>query len=109
MKPKNAPSSCSGSPLELAFWPGWPTAVREMQTDHIVEIAVRHLFGRIIRRALLACVIMACVIAAIYHFTVAGFLTLDAQFGDLQARLIVGGIYAAFALIGFAIWWAMRG
>ena len=45
---------------------------------------------------------------AIYYFTVAGTVALETQYGTLNARLIVGIIYAAVAII-IAIWWAVQG
>jgi predicted membrane-bound mannosyltransferase len=80
-----------------------------MRLDHIASVAVDHLLGRLIRRALLAAAIAIFAVVAIYHFTVAGTLALDAQFGELEAQLIVGAIFAAAALIAFGILWAMRG
>jgi hypothetical protein len=79
-----------------------------MRLEHIAGIAFDHIFGRILRRALLAGVIAAFAVAAIYHFTVAGTLTLEAQYGALHAQLIVAAIYTASAAISYAILWAMR-
>ena len=80
-----------------------------MRLDQLVTVAVGHLLGRLIKRALLAAAITIFALVAIYHFTVAGTLALDAQFGELQAQLIVGGGYAAGAVVALAILWAMRG
>jgi len=79
-----------------------------MRLEHIAGIAFDHIFGRILRRALLAGVIAAFAVAAIYHFTVAGTLTLEAQYGALHAQLIVAAIYTASAAVSYAILWAMR-
>ena len=57
---------------------------------------------------MVAGLIAAFAVVAIYHFTVAGTLQLEAQFGALQAQLIVAGIYSVLALIAYALWWAMR-
>lgn len=79
-----------------------------MRLDNIIAAATDHLVGRLLCRAFVVVVIGLCAIAAIYHFTIAGNIALTGQFGDLYARLIVGGIYAVVALISYAILWAMR-
>lgn len=79
-----------------------------MQLDHIAGAAFEHLFGRLLRRALLLCVLALLALIAIYHFTVAGTLALEAQYGMLYARLIIAGIYAALAFIAVIVWWATR-
>jgi hypothetical protein len=78
-----------------------------MQLDHIAQAAVSHLLGGLIRRAIFLLILVACAIVALYHFTVAGLIALDAQFGVLEARLIVAGIYALFAAVagGMLFWW----
>jgi type VI protein secretion system component VasK len=78
-----------------------------MRIEHLVEAAVGHLFGRLMRSALVALAVAALGIVAIYYFTAAGTIALDAQYGVLHTRVIVGAIYAA-ATIACAIWWAMR-
>jgi len=79
-----------------------------MRLEQMAGIAFDHIFGRILRRALLAGVVVGLAVAAIYHFTVAGTVTLEAQYGALHAQLIVAAIYTALALISYAILWAMR-
>ena len=78
-----------------------------MSLYNIAAAATDHLLGRLLRRALLALVMAAFAIVAIYHFTVAGMLALEAHFGDLHAQLIVAAIYTALAAISYAILWAM--
>jgi type VI protein secretion system component VasK len=80
-----------------------------MRLENIIAAATNHLVGRLLRRALIVVMIGICAIIAFYHFTIAGNIALAGQFGDLDARLIIGGLYAAAALISFAILWAMRG
>jgi hypothetical protein len=80
-----------------------------MRLDHLASVAVDHLLGRLIKRALVAVAMTIFAIIALYHFTVAGIYTLELQVGQLDARLIVGGIYAAAAIIALATFWAMRG
>jgi hypothetical protein len=78
-----------------------------MSLYNIAAAATDHLLGRLLRRALLALVMAAFAIVAIYHFTIAGMLALAVRFGDLQAQLIVAAIYTALAAISYAILWAM--
>jgi hypothetical protein len=79
-----------------------------MRLDQITEIAADHLFGRLIRRSLMALAVAALGIVAIYYFTVAGTIALEIQYGTLYARVIVGAIYTAIAIL-IAIVWAMQG
>jgi len=80
-----------------------------MRLDQIVAAAADHVVGRLLRRVLLLLLMAGCAIVALYHFTVAGNMSLAGQYGDLYARLIVGGIYAALALILFGVAWAIKG
>jgi hypothetical protein len=79
-----------------------------MRLDHLAMAAIDHLLGRLLRRALLAILIAALMVTAIFHVTVAATLALETQYGALHAQLIVGAIYAALALIAFAVLWGMR-
>ena len=79
-----------------------------MRLDHMVTAAAGQLLGRLLRFALLGAVIALAALIAIYHFTVAGTLALELQYGLINARLIVGGIYAGIALIALLTFWAMR-
>jgi hypothetical protein len=79
-----------------------------MRLEDIAGLAIDHIFRRIFVRAVIAFAVAAFGIVAIYHFTVAGTIALQAQYGEIQARLIVGAIYAAVA-IACAILWAVRG
>ena len=45
---------------------------------------------------------------ALYFFTVAGTIALETRYGALDARVIVGAIYAAVAIITTIVW-ATRG
>lgn len=55
---------------------------------------------------MLALLIAAFTVVAICYFTAAGTVALDAQYGTLYARVIMGAIYAAVA-IACAISWAV--
>jgi hypothetical protein len=69
-----------------------------MGIEHITEMAVDRVFGRLIRRMLMAIAVGVFGIVAIYYFTVAGTIALEGQYGELYARLIVGAIYTAIAI-----------
>ena len=79
-----------------------------MRFAHITEIAFDYLFGRLLRRAIVAALFALFALFAIYHFTVAGTLALEAEYGLLCARLIVAAIYTAAALITLIVLWATR-
>ena len=76
-----------------------------MQLDHLAQAAISQIVGRLVRRLLIALVLLGCAIVALYHWTIAGTMALESQFGLLYARLIVGGIYAAVAAAGAAALW----
>jgi hypothetical protein len=79
-----------------------------MRIDQIASIALGQIFKRILVRALLAAVLGLFALIAIYHFTVAGTLALEAHFGLLYARLIIAGIYTAVAAGTFLTLWLTR-
>ncbi len=80
-----------------------------MRLDQIMTVVADHLVGRLLRRAFIAAIMTACAMVALYHFTIAGTIALEGQYGDLYARLIVGGIYAFLAIVLLSVFWAMRG
>ena len=79
-----------------------------MRQKHIVRTALSHLLRRVLWRTLLAIVIAICAIIAIYQFTVAGSLALEAQYGALQAKLFIGALYIGIGLVAWAGLWALR-
>lgn len=79
-----------------------------MPFTNITEIVFDYLFGRLMRRAIVAALIALFALIAIYHFTIAGALALEAQYGLLYARVIVAAAYSAAALITLILFWAMR-
>lgn len=79
-----------------------------MSFTHITEIVFDYLFGRLLRRAIVAALIALFTLIAIYHFTIAGTLALEMQYGLLYARLIVAAAYSAAALITLIVFWTMR-
>lgn len=80
-----------------------------MRLDHIAGMAVEHLLGRLLRRALVAVALAVAAIVAIYQGGVAGTLALQAEYGATNAHLIVGASFVALAVIFLAIFLAMRG
>jgi hypothetical protein len=79
-----------------------------MRVDQVASIALSQIFKRVMIRALLAAVLGLFALIAVYHFTVAGDLALQAQFGALYARLIIAGIYTALAGLAFLTLWLTR-
>jgi hypothetical protein len=79
-----------------------------MRIDQVAEAVADHLFGRLLRRLLLALAAAVLALVALYYFTTAGTLALEAQYGALEARLIVGAGYAAAAIV-CVIWWLLLG
>ncbi len=73
----------------------------------MAALATERLVGVLLWRVLLALLTALFALAALYHFTVAGTLALELQFGALYARLIVGEIYAALMFMSFGVLWAM--
>jgi type VI protein secretion system component VasK len=78
-----------------------------MSLANMAASATERLLGALLWRLLLVLLTALFAIAALYHFTVAGTLALELQFGILYARLIVGGIYAALALVCAGTLWAI--
>jgi hypothetical protein len=79
-----------------------------MRLSGVSEVAVSLLFGRLLRRALGAALLVLFALIAVYHFTIAGTLALDAEVGVLYARLIVAAIYTAAVLVTLIVLWATR-
>jgi len=79
-----------------------------MRVDQIIAIATEHLVGRLVRRALVTAVMGACAIVALYHFTIAGTIALQGEYGELNARLAVGGIYFLLSVTSLMVLWVMR-
>jgi predicted transporter len=79
-----------------------------MRIEHIAGLAYDRLVGRVVRRAALMVAIMLCALVAIYQFTVAGSLVVQAHYGSIEAHLFVGAVYTLLGLIGAVAIWAMR-
>ena len=79
-----------------------------MRLDDIADLTVKHLFGRLLRRALGAALLAALAVVAFYYATSAGMLALAIKFGTLYAYLIMAAIYAAAAMIVLIALWATR-
>ena len=76
-----------------------------MQLDHLAHAAVNQVIGGLVRRLVIAAIFALCAIVAVYHFTIAGTLALEAQVGVLEARLIIAGVYTFAALVAAAVLW----
>lgn len=79
-----------------------------MRLNDIADLTVNYLFGRLLRRAFGALVLVAFGVVAAYYATAAGTLALAAKFGALYAYLIMAAIYAVAAMIVFTVLWATR-
>lgn len=79
-----------------------------MQLNHIAAMTFNHVMGRLARRAVLAAVMVAFAIVALYQITVAGILALEPHFASMQAHLIVAAVYGALALVCLTVLWATR-
>ena len=79
-----------------------------MRFAHVTDIALDYVFGRLLRRAIVAALFALCALIALYHFTVAGTLTLEAEYGLLYARLIVAALYTLAALVALTVLWVTR-
>jgi hypothetical protein len=79
-----------------------------MQLNQIAKGAVSQMFGRLFLRAIFALVGAICIIVTVAYLTVAGSMALEMQYGAIHARLAIAAIYAAVALIVFAVLLATR-
>jgi hypothetical protein len=76
-----------------------------MSLYNLVATAVDNVLARLVRRAVLAFFVAVFALIAIYHFTAAATLALEMHFGELQAQLIVAGIYTIAAAAILAMLW----
>jgi len=74
----------------------------------IVETVVSHLVGRMVRRIAGYTAIMAAGLIALYHLSIAGTMALEASYGALTARLLIGVAYAAIAVLVLLTLWMTR-
>jgi len=70
-----------------------------MQLSDITAATVSAVAGRLVRRLAAATAVVLFALVALYHFTSAGLVALQMNFGLLQALLIVGAAYAAAAAV----------
>lgn len=66
------------------------------------------IFGRLLRRLAWLSVGALFALIALYHLTIAGMVALSAQFGILNARLIVAAVYLVVAAVAFVMFKMMR-
>ncbi len=79
-----------------------------MRIDEVAHFALDRLLGRLIRRAIGFTLLVLFALVALYHFTAAGTLALQAQYGALSAYLTVAALYTAAALITLIALWGTR-
>ena len=79
-----------------------------MRIEHIAGLAYDRLVGRLVRRAALIVAITLCALVAIYQFTAASSLVVQAHFGSIEAHIFVGAVYTLLGMIGVVAIWAMR-
>lgn len=79
-----------------------------MRLDGIIDDAAGHLLRPLLRRLLTLVGFAVLTAAALYHFTVAGGVTLAGRYGEVGAHLIIGAIYGALSAIALAAAWARR-
>jgi hypothetical protein len=79
-----------------------------MRIEHMAGLAYDRLVGRLVRRATIIVAITLCALVAIYQFTVAGSLAVQAHYGTVEAHLFVGAVYTLLGLIGAVAIWTLR-
>jgi len=79
-----------------------------MRLEQIAGLAFGHLLGRLMRRLALMLLVIISAIVAIYQFTVAASLALETHYDAVQAKLVVGAIYAGIAAVLAMVLWALR-
>jgi len=79
-----------------------------MRLEHTAGILLNRLIRRFLWRVAIMLLIAASAIVAIYQFTIAGSLALEAHYDVIHVRLAVGAIYAGFVLLGLAVLWTLR-
>jgi predicted anti-sigma-YlaC factor YlaD len=78
-----------------------------MSLANIAEAAAGRLLGMLTRYLVPAVLAGIFGLVALYHFTVAGMLALEIQFGALYARLIVAGVYTVLTLTSAGVLWIL--
>jgi hypothetical protein len=79
-----------------------------MRLNQLTSYAINQLIGRLLWRMLAGALVALFALIALYHFTVAVSLALEAQVGVLYAHLIVAGAFSAAALIVVGVLAATR-
>ena len=74
-----------------------------MQLSEIAGSALSAVFGRLVRQLVAALALLLFGLIALYYLTTAGLVALEASYGVLYARLIVGVIYAIAAAIPLVV------
>jgi hypothetical protein len=76
-----------------------------MSLANIAEAAAGRLFGKLALYAAFAFLGGIFGLVALYHFTIAGMIALELQFGVLVARLIVAGVFLLLSLASGGMLW----
>lgn len=79
-----------------------------MPLDQLISQTVSRLVGRLVKRAIAALLLVLFLLCIIYQLTAAGTQGLADNYGLVNARLIVAGIYALAALAAFGFLFMTR-
>lgn len=79
-----------------------------MGLANIAAAASEEILGRLLRQLAMLALVALFALIALYHFTAAGMVVLENEFGALYARLMLAGIFTVLALLSFGAWWVMR-
>lgn len=79
-----------------------------MPVEDLIAKATARLLSGLVYRAICFVLITLFVLLALYHLTAAGMVRLIADFGEIPARLIVGGLYLAAAAFTFGVLYVIR-
>lgn len=78
-----------------------------MSLANIAEAAAGRLFGKLMLYVAFAFLVGIFGLVALYHFTVAGMIALEMEFGVLYARLIVASVYLVLTLASAGTLWML--
>jgi uncharacterized iron-regulated membrane protein len=78
-----------------------------MSLANIAEAAAGRLFGKLMLYVAFALLAGIFALVTLYHFTVAGMIALEMEFGVLYARLMVAGVYLLLTLVSGGMLWML--
>lgn len=79
-----------------------------MALHGIIDDAAGHALRPLLRRVLISLVLAISAAVALYHFTVASGVALANRYGEIDAHLIIGAVYATLSAIALFAAWALR-